>query len=310
MGRGKKFEIHKKTHITLQTCGVWTRGYYTFDQKKSKVRLVALNTNLFSNNPLNSKEELEAQWKWFETIMTKSEKNNERVFIIGHMAPGADEKQFDALPSFSEKYSTKYLRLIRKHAAIIVGQFFGHLHSDTFRIVYDDNKPVSWMMMAPSVSPRRIPIGNNNPGIRIYKYDTVTGAVLDFSQYYLDLSEANAKNEAVWQLEYNLTSYYGLNELSPRSLHELAQSFTLSNSLLFERYHRAYAVNFNHHYQHCDSNCRHTHYCAITKLEFSDFRNCLETAAHALASSNNHQQRNAQLASLLLVVPFVLGRLI
>lgn len=59
--------------------------------------------------------------------------------------------------------------------------------------------------------------------------------VLDFSQYYLDLSEANSKNEAVWQLEYNLTSYYGLNELSPRSLHELAQSFTLSNSLLFER---------------------------------------------------------------------------
>lgn len=76
------------------------------------------------------------------------------------------------------------------------------------------------------------------------------------------------------------------------------------------RYHRAYSVNFNPHYSNCDSSCRHTHYCAITKLEFSDFRNCLETAAHALASSNNHQQRNAQLASLLLVVPVLLARLI
>ncbi|KAL1459813.1 hypothetical protein WDU94_011767 [Cyamophila willieti] len=293
---------------------LFTGGYYTFDQKKSRVRLVALNTNLFSNHILDSKEELEAQWKWFETIMNKAEKNNEKVFIIGHMAPGADERQFDALPGYSEKYSAKYLRLVRKHASIIMGQFFGHLHSDTFRIVYDDNIPVSWMMMAPSVSPRRIPTGNNNPGIRIYKYDTVTGTVLDFSQYYLDLGETNSGklsgNEAVWQLEYNLTSYYGLNEVSPRSLHELAQSFTLSNSILFERYLRAYSVSFNHHYQHCDSNCRHTHYCAITKLEFSDFRNCLETAAHALASSNNHQQRNAQLASLLLVVPIVLGRVI
>lgn len=58
------------------------------------------------------------------------------------MAPGSDERQIGLIPNghttYSEKNNLRYLRLIRKYASIIQGQFFGHLHSDSFRIVYND----------------------------------------------------------------------------------------------------------------------------------------------------------------------------
>lgn len=53
------------------------------------------------------------------------------------MCPGANERDPDEAPTFLEEYSSRYLTMIRKYANIIVGQFCGHLHSDTFRIVYD-----------------------------------------------------------------------------------------------------------------------------------------------------------------------------
>lgn len=62
---------------------------------------------------------------------------------VGHIPPGSDERQVGAQPNghstFSEKNNLRYLQLVRKYSSIILGQFFGHLHSDSFRIIYNDN---------------------------------------------------------------------------------------------------------------------------------------------------------------------------
>lgn len=58
---------------------------------------------------------------------------------MGHVAPGADERQTTpARSSLLPKHNERYLQLVRQYASIITGQFFGHLHSDTFRIVYNE----------------------------------------------------------------------------------------------------------------------------------------------------------------------------
>jgi hypothetical protein len=44
-------------------------------------------------------------------------------------------------------------------------------------------------------------------------------------------------------------------------------------------------VRFHHSTEGCDASCAHTHYCAITRLDYPEFRSCLETAASALASA-------------------------
>ena len=38
-----------------------------------------------------------------------------------------------------EKYNRRYLEFVRRYSDIIVGQFFGHQHSDSFRVFRDKN---------------------------------------------------------------------------------------------------------------------------------------------------------------------------
>lgn len=111
-----------------------------------------------------SSHEAEKQWEWLESVLDKSKRNKEtvspnllfhtitllffllqfKVYIIGHIPPGSDERQIGEIPNghttFSEVNNLRYIRLVRKYSSIIQGQFFGHLHSDSFRIVYDDGK--------------------------------------------------------------------------------------------------------------------------------------------------------------------------
>uniref|UniRef100_A0A182FD73 Sphingomyelin phosphodiesterase C-terminal domain-containing protein n=1 Tax=Anopheles albimanus TaxID=7167 RepID=A0A182FD73_ANOAL len=213
-----------------------------------------------------------------------------KVYIVGHIPPGSDERHIGhTIPfghsSFTEKNNARYLRLVKRYSSIIQGQFFGHLHSDSFRVVYNEvGKPVSWMMIAPSISPRRSS-ESNNPAMRLYKFDTDTGQVLDYTQYYLDLEQANLLEEAAWQPEYNLTTYYyGLSEVSAVALHNLADRFNNADDAQFMKYYRANSVR--HATGTCEGVCLLNHYCAITRLDYRDFRTCLETAAKALASKN------------------------
>ncbi|KAF2879438.1 hypothetical protein ILUMI_26738 [Ignelater luminosus] len=146
-------------------------------------------------------------------------------------------------------------------------------------------------MLAPSLTPRRTTDGPNNPGLRLYKFDKDTGQVLDYTQYYLDLSNANTKGEAEWTVEYNFSSYYGITNITPLSLHNLAEKLTQlspSDNTAFSRYYRANSVRMydgstNHG---CDLSCAHNHYCAITRIDYHEHEDCLKTAASALASSS------------------------
>ncbi|XP_021695598.1 acid sphingomyelinase-like phosphodiesterase 3b [Aedes aegypti] len=237
----------------------------------------------------SSSHESEKQWTWLESVLAQSKDSKKFVYIVGHIPPGSDERHIGHMPyghtSFTEKNNLRYLRLVKKYSEIIQGQFFGHLHSDSFRVVYSDSgKPISWMMIAPSITPRKMS-ESNNPAMRLYKFDTDTGQVLDYTQYYLDLEQANQLGEAVWQPEYNLTTYYyGLGEVSSVALHNLADRFTNADDTQFAKYYRANSVR--HSTQTCEGSCLLNHYCAITRLDYRELRSCLETAAKAMASKN------------------------
>jgi sphingomyelin phosphodiesterase acid-like 3 len=71
------------------------------------------------------------------------------------MPPGVDERQNGGISPyhdvFQERFNQRYLKLVRKYSDIIVGQFFGHLHSDSFRIVYSDTGKMS--VLPPGFAP-------------------------------------------------------------------------------------------------------------------------------------------------------------
>ncbi|XP_021208939.1 acid sphingomyelinase-like phosphodiesterase 3b [Bombyx mori] len=259
-------------------------GYYTIEQKQNKLRLVILNTNLFGIREHNTPES-SLQWEWLSSVFNKADKANEMIYIIGHTAPGTEYRHGHEMAVGAVE---KYIRMVRQHARRIAGQFFGHLHTDTFRIFYDNERPVSWALLAPSVTPHRYPNDASNPGLRLYKFDTHNGKVLDYTQYYLDLKTANRNIEsAQWTVEYNVTLYYGLHDITATSLHNLADRIrtgtTHDNSVL-KRYLRAYKVKFEES-ENCDSACAHQHYCSITCLDLPAYQQCLDSASSALATA-------------------------
>ncbi|XP_072940071.1 cyclic GMP-AMP phosphodiesterase SMPDL3A-like [Epargyreus clarus] len=277
-------------------------GYYTIEQSHSKLRIVALNTNLFSLREANSAH-ARKQWEWLDAVLEKATGNKEMVYIVGHAAPGSDSGH--AYNAQSVDANAKYLRMVRRHAKIIAGQFFGHLHADTFRVIYDKDQPVSWALLAPSVSPHHDPSGSSNPGLRLFKFDSDTGKVLDYTQFYLDLAAANrATGGAEWIAEYNLTQYYALRDVSAESLHNLADKLrigTPQETTMFNKYIRAYSVKHESS-EVCDGACAHQHYCAITCLEPVAYRQCVEAAASALAASGRSAATTASIVELLIAL--------
>ncbi|XP_073978729.1 acid sphingomyelinase-like phosphodiesterase 3b [Rhodnius prolixus] len=264
-------------------------GYYMIEQKSRRLRLIALNTNLWIGT--GTEDDPGGQWYWLETLMEKSSEKKATVYLVGHVAPGFDERQ-GAPPrlTLAPEHNDRYLRLIQRYSDIITGQFFGHLHSDTFRLIYDNiGVPVSTIFLAPAVTPRRTSSGVNNPALRLYKVDTDTGQVRNYMQFYMDLAKSNEVGEANWSMEYNFTRYYGLEEVSPTELHELVQMFTSSDGMaLFGRYWMANSVrsyNFT-----TNSAWTNSHYCAITQLEYTLYQNCLNTRVSALAALDTHQE--------------------
>lgn len=56
---------------------------------------------------------------------------------MGHTPPGIDDRESGNV-GLSDEHNTMYLTVVRQFADIIRGQFFGHWHSDAFRVIYSD----------------------------------------------------------------------------------------------------------------------------------------------------------------------------
>lgn len=79
--------------------------------------------------------------------------------------------------------------------------------------------------------------GNAFEWIVLFSVRFVYLQVLDYTQYYLDLDEANADGEPVWQPEYNLTThYFGMGEVNAMALHNLADRFSNTDNQWFAKW--------------------------------------------------------------------------
>ena len=206
----------------------------------------------------------------------------------------------------------RYLRLVLQYSDVIVGQFFGHQNTDTFRLFYNRNReyksfiecftkqiytseqPVSWAMIAPGLTPRILVDGmrksvKSNPSIRLYKYSVYDGKVLDYSQFSLSLKKTALEMSPHWEV-YNFSSqfdqkdgisasildqvYCDMVEGSPDSSPSL-QKYLASNT--------AKMVDP----RTCSSWCKRVHLCAIPNVDIFNFNKCISTTSHSEPQTNN-----------------------
>ncbi|XP_067093712.1 acid sphingomyelinase-like phosphodiesterase 3b [Osmerus mordax] len=255
-------------------------GYYTEKLlNRPGFRVVVLNTNLYydQNKATQDMADPANQFSWTDQVLTDAAKHREKVYIIGHVPPGFFEKK-RSKPWFRPHFNKRYLELVQKHHSVIIGQFFGHHHTDSFHMFYSpDDSPINVMFLTPGVTPWKTTLpgvvdGANNPGIRVFEYDTQTLLVKDIVTYYLNLTRANIARSP-WEKEYRLTESFRVPDASPASMHRVLDRMANSHCYL-QKYYEFNSVNYD--LAECDSHCRVDHVCAAREVDFDRYEHCLE----------------------------------
>jgi|UniRef100_A0A8C0XKJ7 sphingomyelin phosphodiesterase acid-like 3 len=269
-------------------------------------RVVVLNTNLYySNNEQTAgMADPGQQFQWLEDVLSNASRTGEMVYIIGHVPPGFFEKTQNKA-WFREAFNEEYVKVIQKHHDVIAGQFFGHHHTDSFRMFYDNaGAPISAMFLTPGVTPWKTTLpgvvnGANNPGIRVFEYDRATLSLQDMVTYFMNLSQANAQETPHWELEYRLTEAYRVPDAGTRSMHT-ALTRIASDSDTLQRYYVYNSVSYDT--GKCSFSCRVEHTCAMQHVTFHAYTACLHGPGTALAPGLE------SLLAVLVSLPVLLGQ--
>lgn len=270
-------------------------GYYTIKDPNSGLRILAISTNYMYNfnffNILNHKmpgmqtadndHEATKVKAEIEHILSQAEADGEKVLIINHHPPGGDY----IIPE-----SYWYESLMVRYRDTVVLQVAGHTHTDEFRLLKDENNTVHSMVY---VSPSFSTGGMKNPSMRLYYLDNTTYEVIDYEQYYFNLSmypsQAPEPIPSIVQL-YNASSEYGITDFSPAGWEELLARFYTDQDLLLS--HRwMSSAGAGPRPESCDEDCRRRHVCRQLHANFDQFEVCatgtptLTTAGQPLPSS-------------------------
>jgi len=193
-------------------------GYYSHSPFRG-FRIISLNMNFgYSLNWwlfINATDPA-GMMQWFISELQSAEDKGEKVHVIGHGNPGGG----DCLKAFS----WNYYKIVNRYENTIVGQFFGHNHRNLYEIFYDEatlTRPLGVAYIPGSITP----YSYLNPGYRIYEidgnYPGSSWRVLDYTNYFLNITEANTSWKPVWRKEYNAKEEYGLQHLFPEDWNDL-----------------------------------------------------------------------------------------
>ncbi|XP_053314993.1 acid sphingomyelinase-like phosphodiesterase 3a [Spea bombifrons] len=257
-------------------------GYYSQIYKSSPtalpLRIISLNTNLYysPNKVTLNISDPAGQLDWLEETLKASRQNNEKVYIIAHVPIGY-LAFVPYTPAMRGDFNEKLVKIFRNYSDVIAGQFYGHTHRDSIMVLLNENeKPVGSVFVAPAVTPIKSASEkeSNNPGFRLYQYDTGSYNLLDLHGYYLNLTDANLKKEPTWKLEYIMTELYQIKDLQPNSLYGLLKRFQQSQSIDFQNYYKNYIVSFDT--EGCDGWCKALQICAIQCIDAASYVKCLK----------------------------------
>ncbi|XP_076817204.1 acid sphingomyelinase-like phosphodiesterase 3b [Clavelina lepadiformis] len=282
-----------------------SNGYYSTEVTPG-LCVISLNTNIWysSNHQIDEDDnDPGGQFQWLENTLSEMKKNKEKAYVIGHIPPGYFEI-IDGYMWLTSQYNTRYLEIVRSYSDVIVGQFFGHHHTDSFRLVYDgEKKPVSVIWIAPGVTPwmttlPKVVNGANNPGIRLFEYNKGSYAPTNYVQYYLNLAEANTNGNTDWLEEYNAKSELQLQDIGAVSMNKLWETLnsadtncpTCPENQMLQKYALYNSVSYND--VHCDETCQRDHVCAIGYLDKVAYEDCIR-------GDGNHLQQSAVLLGFL-----------
>ncbi|XP_002411298.3 acid sphingomyelinase-like phosphodiesterase 3b [Ixodes scapularis] len=262
-------------------------GYYSWTVSGT-LRLVCLNTVLwFTGNLAPVVNGSDEQLAWLHMQLQQAQELGEKVYISGHVAPGFNTRVFASDVAVTELFrddiNEMYQDLISNFSDTVAGQFFGHLHGNSFVLISDaDGQTVNSAQVTASVTPWTPTVRDHwsvsvptQPMVRLYKYDRHSARLLDYTVYYMDLDKANlrSQNHTTWGALYTLTTQYGVPDASTASMVAIAERLR-SDSLFLDMY-----IKLGKAFKDvvpCDSFCRRVQLCATLAARAVYHAACLQ----------------------------------
>lgn len=98
--------------------------------------------NFFRHSP-NRPADPADQFAWIERQLAAAVENHESVLILAHIPPGSSYTPgtaFSLERQWYGEYLKTYLEVVGKYKHVIIGQLFGHLHTDDLRSLRADEE--------------------------------------------------------------------------------------------------------------------------------------------------------------------------
>jgi len=239
--------------------------------------LIGLNTNLMyhSDHLSEGQEDPGSQLAFLLEALLMVREEGGKAIITAHVAPGIKSRQDPGRPehgSFYPELNSAFLDIVQQFTDVIEIQLYGHEHSDGLRLTPGP----SLALMAPAVTPwdSSTPTDPRNPGLRLFQFEKDTGRILNYEQFFLNLTQANEEGRADWQLEYDFLGYYGLDDMELDTVAGLVASME-TGGLALEKFLQAGSGMANPYYQ-CGDTCQREHYCGMASARYPDYAACIE----------------------------------
>ena len=193
-------------------------GYYEIEMPMfENVRFIGLNSNVCNNqnfyffrfhgDPAN-------HLQWLKERLEAARKDGKKVWLGSHFSSGMD--------CFSE-WGIRFRAIMDAFQDVVLAHLIGHTHSELFEILRDaksQTSPLHGVLGSGSITTYT----NKNPNLQVFVVHKKTGLVLNSIAYSVNLAEANAApdQDPAWGRKYDYLSEYGMKDLSPGSLDDLA----------------------------------------------------------------------------------------
>ncbi|VDM74401.1 unnamed protein product [Strongylus vulgaris] len=258
------------------------------------LRLISIN-NALGGDSINfflyvNQTDPDGTLTWLIQQLLAAESAGDFVQIVAHIPGGGSE----AL----EGWALNYYKVINRFQNTIVGQFFGHTHSEEFYVTYEDpesasTRPTSVVYSAPSLTT----YSEYFPAYRIYKIDGAykgsSYQVIDFEEWYFNITEANADPQSPqWkQLYASVNQEYGLNSQAPSEWSNMIERMR-TNDALFEKYRENYYRRSKYDgIGNCDEKCKRGWLCSARQMHHSKTL-CADLGCAYRLLITEHRSRN------------------
>lgn len=262
--------------------GTFKKGGYgiaDFSEDKN-FKMIILNTIFFSVNYRNLcgdtlQDPGEDELQWLRETLQQCKDKNHKVWLSYHIPPGIDifgtihgkgNCEQKIFPTWKKNYNEEFLEIIRKYPEVINSTFAGHFHRDDFRVILNNDIPVSYIHLTPSISP----IYGNNPAYEIFEYDKNNFTLTNYDAYNLS---SITSSSPFWTFEYNFQRSFNQSSITPSSLFKIT-SLVNSDSSYRVKYINFYTAGNQKSFPGDYKNWYYN-YCGLSNLIKEEYAKCL-----------------------------------